>query len=71
MAKEDEKVEVVELVEYDSAETPRFRDALLGIRSIADIKALLTNDEYDPHVHMLLLLFCTFVVGAISFAVGA
>lgn len=71
MAKKEGTVDVVELVEYDSAATPRFRDALLGIRSVADIKALLTNDEYDPHVHMLILLVCTFIVGAVSFAIGA
>jgi hypothetical protein len=49
-------------------ETPKFRKALLGIRSVADIKAILTHQEYEPHVHMLVLLVITFIVGAITLA---
>ncbi len=47
-------------------ETPKFSRALLGIRSFADIKAILTHQEYEPHVHMLVLLVITFIVGAVT-----
>ena len=69
MAKKSELVEVVE--EEEEGETPSFREALLGIRSLDDIKAIFTHDEYDPHVHMIILLIATFFVGLVSFLVGA
>ena len=47
-------------------ETPKFSKALLSIRSVSDIKAILTHQEYEPHVHMLILLLITFIVGAIT-----
>jgi hypothetical protein len=71
MANKDEVVKVGVLVEDAPVETPRFRDAIFGIRSVADIKAILTHDEYDPHVHIMVLLFFTFMVGVVSFALGA
>lgn len=66
MADED-KGEVLELIEE---ENPRFRDALLGIRSFADIKDLVTNPDYNPHVHIMILLTITYLVGIISLAAG-
>jgi hypothetical protein len=70
MAEEDEVVEVEEVTEPEDT-TPSFRKAVLGIRSLDDIKALMTHEEYDPHVHLIMLLIATFLVGAISFLVGA
>jgi hypothetical protein len=64
---DDEDVVEAELVE----DTPKFLHAILGIRSLDDIKAILTHEEYNPHVHMAILLFCVFLVGTISFLVGA
>jgi hypothetical protein len=70
MAEGEEVVEVEEVVEPEDL-TPSFRKAVFGIRSLDDIKALITHDEYDPHVHLIILLFAAFMVGAISFLVGA
>ncbi len=70
MADEEEGLEVVEVVEPEDT-TPSFRRAVMNIRSLDDIKALMTHEEYDPHVHLILLLFVTFLVGAVSFLVGA
>ena len=64
-------MEEVEVIEETFEAAPRFRDAILGIRSLKDIKVILTIEEYDPHVHMLMLVSATFIVGAIVFAVGA
>lgn len=69
MAQEEDVLEVEEAV--DAEEAPSFRSAVFGIRSIDDIKALMTHEEYDPHVHLMILLFATFMVGAISFLIGA
>lgn len=66
MAEEDEG-EVLELVEEQN---PRFRDALFGIRSVADIKDLATNPDYNPHVHLMILLTITYLVGIVSLALG-
>ena len=71
MAKKAKLVEEVEVIEETFEAAPRFRDAILGIRSLKDIKVILTIEEYDPHVHMLMLVSATFIVGAIVFAVGA
>jgi hypothetical protein len=70
MAKKAELVEVIETTD-EMGETPSFRHALLSIRSLDDIKAIITHEEYDPHVHMVILLTATFFVGMISFLVGA
>jgi hypothetical protein len=71
MAKKANLVEEVEVIEEPTGAAPRFRAAILGIRSLNDIKTILTTDEYDPHVHMLLLVSATFAVGALAFIVGA
>ena len=61
------KIVEAEVVE----ETPRLLHAILSIRSFSDIKAILTHEEYDPHVHLMILLTLTFFVGALSFLLGA
>ena len=71
MVKKAELVEVVDEVADAAEHAPRFRDAILGIRSVDDIKKILTTEEYEPHVHMLFLVCATFIVGTIVFAVGA
>jgi hypothetical protein len=68
--KEDDVVEVVEVVELVD-EQPRFRDALLGIRSISDMMALAKNPDYNPHVHMMILLSITALVGIVGYISGA
>ena len=71
MAKKAKLVEEVEVIEETFEAAPRFRDAILGIRSLNDVKTILTTDEYDPHVHMLILVSAVFIVGAFVFAIGA
>ena len=73
MAKEETPIKMAELVEDQPAvrETPRFRDAVLGIRSVADLKDVVTNPDYNPHVHIILLLSLTYIVGIVSLALGA
>ena len=70
MAKDEEIMEVAELVLESDEDTPRFRDALLGIRSGSDLKAVITNENYDPHVHIIALLVITLFVGAIFYSMG-
>jgi hypothetical protein len=70
MAKDEEIMEVAELVLENDEGTPRFRDALLGIRSGSDLKAVVTNENYDPHVHLIALLIITFIVGTIFYGMG-
>jgi hypothetical protein len=65
--KEDEVVEVVEVVD----EQPSFRDALLGIRSLSDLMAVARNPDYNPHVHLMLLLSITAIVGIAGYISGA
>lgn len=68
MAKEKEEVpKVVEVVE----ENPRFRDAVLGIRSLSDLMNVARNPDYNPHVHMMLLLTVTAMVGIVGYISGA
>jgi hypothetical protein len=68
MAKDGEEVlKVVEVVE----ENPRFRDALFGIRSLSDLMNVARNPDYNPHVHMMLLLTITALVGIIGYISGA
>ena len=43
MADLEEQIEQAELV---SEKTPRFRDALLSIRGVQDIKDLVSNQDY-------------------------
>ena len=68
---QDEDVEVAEVVEEGSQKSPRFRDALLGIRSVADIKDLLSNPDYNPHIHIMILLIICYAVGIVALASGA
>jgi len=70
MTKDEEIMEVAELIREDGEDTPRFRDAVLGIRSGSDLKAVVTNENYDPHVHLIALLIITFFVGAIFYGMG-
>ena len=70
MAKKKEEPEVVEVVELIN-EQPRFRDALFGIRSFADMKRVATNPDYNPHVHIMLLLTITALVGIAGYLSGA
>ncbi|MHC4780726.1 MAG: hypothetical protein ACYTFG_19315 [Planctomycetota bacterium] len=65
--KKEEPVEVVEVI----PEQPRFRDALLGIRSISDLKRVATNPDYNPHIHIMLLLTITACVGLAGYISGA
>jgi hypothetical protein len=68
MAKKEEPVnKVVEVVE----ETPHFRDALLGIRSFSDLMAVARHPDYNPHVHLMLLLTITALVGIVGYISGA
>ena len=70
MAKDEEIMKVAELVLDDDVDTPRFRDAVMGIRSSSDLKAVVTNEDYDPHVHLIALLVITFFVGALFYGMG-
>ena len=70
MAKDEEIMEVAELVLEEDEDTPRFRSAVLGIRSFSDLKAVVTNEDYDPHVHLIALLIITFFVGALFYSMG-
>jgi hypothetical protein len=65
--KKDGIVKVVEVVD----EQPRFRDALLSIRSVSDLKAVAFNPDYNPHVHIMLLLTITALVGIGGYISGA
>ncbi len=71
MAKKEESAketkEVVEVVE----ENPRFRDALLGIRSFSDLMNVARNPDYNPHIHLMLLLTITALVGIAGYISGA
>jgi hypothetical protein len=46
----------------EQAQAPKFRDALMR----GDFKSLLHNEEYEPHMQMLLLLLITYAVGALT-----
>lgn len=70
MAKDEETMEVAELVLDDDGDSPRFRQAVFGIRSVSDLKAVVKNEDYDPHVHLTILLIVTFFVGAIFYGMG-
>ncbi len=70
MAKDDEITEVAELVLEEDEGTPRFRNAVLAIRSGSDLKAVVTNEDYDPHVHLIILLVITFIVGTVFYGMG-
>ena len=70
MTKDEEIMEVAELVLDDYESMPRFRTAVLGIRSVSDFKAVVTNEDYDPHVHLISLLIITFFVGALFYSMG-
>jgi hypothetical protein len=65
--KKEEIVEVVEVVD----EQPSFRDALFGIRSVTDLKRVATNPDYNPHIHIMLLLTITACVGIAGYLSGA
>jgi hypothetical protein len=71
MAKKKEEgiIEVVQVGEEE--DTPRFRDALLGIRSFSDLLAVAKNPDYNPHVHIMLLLTITAMVGIVGYISGA
>jgi len=47
----------------EQTQAPKFSQALLR----GDFKALLTNQEYEPHMQMLILLLITYAVGALTF----
>ena len=64
------KVEVVEVVEV-APEQPRFRDAVLGIRSFSDLMNVARNPDYNPHVHIMMLLTITACVGIAGYFSGA
>ena len=68
--KKDEPVEVVEVVELKD-EQPRFRDAVLGIRSFSDLMNVARNPDYNPHVHIMILLTITALVGIGGYLSGA
>jgi hypothetical protein len=68
--KKDQPVEVVEVVE-PAEDQPRFRDALLGIRSFSDLMRVAKNPDYNPHVHMMVLLIFTAAVGLAGYILGA
>ncbi len=70
MAKDEEIMEVAEIVLETEGDTPRFRTAVLGIRSVSDLKAVVTNEDYDPHVHIIILLVITSFVGALFYSMG-
>ena len=65
--KDDEVVAVAEVVE----ENPRFRDALLGIRSLSSLMEVARNPDYNPHVHLMILLTITALVGIVGYISGA
>ncbi len=65
--KKEEVVEVVEVVE----EQPSFRDALLGIRGFSDLMNVARNPDYNPHVHIMMLLTITACVGIAGYFSGA
>ncbi len=64
--KKEEVVEVIELVD----EQPSFRDALFGIRSFSDLMNVAKNPDYNPHVHIMLLLTITACVGIAGYFSG-
>ena len=70
MAKDEEIMEVAELVREAEGDSPRVRDAVMGIRSVSDLKAVVKNEDYDPHVHIIILLVITFFVGAFFYRMG-
>ena len=65
--KKEEVVEVVEVV----AEQPSFPDAVLGIRSLSDLMNVARNPDYNPHVHIMILLSITACVGVAGYFSGA
>ena len=65
--KKEEAVEVVEV----APEQPSFRDALLGIRSFSDLMNVARNPDYNPHVHIMMLLTITACVGIAGYFSGA
>ena len=73
MADTEGPIKVAELVDETPpvSETPRFRDAVFGIRSFADLKKVVTHPDYNPHVHIIILLTLTYIVGIVSLALGA
>ena len=72
---EDEIVKVAELVEEPKIKgTPQFKDAikaLLGVRSGADIKALIKDEDLQPHVYLLALVTMIYLLGIGFLAIGA
>lgn len=71
MAKKDQ--EVIEVVPVDEVEgdLPRFRDAVLGIRSFKGLMAVAKNPDYNPHVHIMILLSITALVAIVGYITGA
>jgi hypothetical protein len=65
--KKEEVVDVVEVVD----EQPSFLNALLGIRSVSDLKTVAFNPDYNPHIHLMLLLTVTACVGIAGYFSGA
>ncbi|NIP34088.1 MAG: hypothetical protein GWN18_04010 [Thermoplasmata archaeon] len=65
--KKEEEVEVVQIVD----EQPRFRDAIFGIRSFSDLMNVARNPDYNPHIHLMLLLTITALVGIVGYISGA
>ncbi len=65
--KKEEVVEVVELVD----EQPSFRTALFAIRSFSDLVNVAKNPDYNPHVHVMMLLTITAIVGIAGYLSGA
>jgi len=68
--KNEEPIEVIGVAERVQGQ-PRFRDALLSVRSVSDLMTLAKNPDYNPHVHMMLLLFITALVGIVGYISGA
>jgi hypothetical protein len=72
---EDDIVKVAELVDDTEVKgTPQFKDAiraLFGVRSGADIKALIKNEDLQPHVYLLFLVTLIYILGIAFLASGA
>ena len=68
--KREEAVEVPKAVEVVD-ENPSFRSALLGIRSLSDLMNVARNPDYNPHVHIMILLTITAMVGIAGYLSGA
>lgn len=72
---EDDIVKVAELVDdEDDTGTPSFKDAikaLFSIRSGADLKALIKNEDLQPHVYLLFLVTMIYILGIFFMVIGA